>query len=212
MSITTGSHVDAPVLVMRGDIDASTFERLSASPMLSWDIETTGLDWRSDRIATVQLHDKGLVVLAQQLDDEPQLLRRLLEADEIPKLFHHAMFDLRFMASAWGAAPGNVACTKIAAKLLGVPHAQQSLAPLVGRYLGVALDKSRQASEWMSASLSVEQLAYAAGDVCYLEDLMAALRNELESGGRWPLAEACFAHLPTRVALEVGEYDDVYVY
>ncbi len=180
--------------------------------MLSWDIETTGLDWRTDELATIQIHDRGSVAFVQHPDERPARLRALLESSETPKLLHHAMFDLCFMASKWGARPANVACTKIAAKLLRLPSSDQSLAPLVNRYLGVALDKSRQTSDWMAPSLSDEQIAYAAGDVWYLEDLMASLRDELEGHGRWTLAEACFAHLPTRVALEIGGFGDVYVY
>lgn len=198
--------------MLAGDLDAATYEQLADSPILSWDLETSGLDWRSERIATVQIHDRGTVVLVQHLGDEPKLLKQLLESTATPKVLHHAMFDLRFMASAWGAAPANVRCTKIAAKLLGVPKPEQSLAPLVRRYLGVALDKAQQVSDWGVAELSKEQIDYAVGDVCYLDELLEGLRADLEREGRWGLAEGCFAHLPTRVALDVRGFDDLFVY
>lgn len=163
-------------------------------------------------MGTVQIYDGESVVLVRRLDDQPRLLRRLLEDPEVPKLLHHAMFDLRFMASAWSAVPANVTCTKVAAKLLRIPPAAQSLAPLVERYLGIRLDKQHQVSDWTGSSLSEAQLKYAAGDVCYLMELMTCLRTDLEAEGRWPLAEACFAHLPARVALELEGFDDVFVY
>jgi ribonuclease D len=212
VSTTTATHLETSVAVLSGDLDPPTFDRLASSPTLGWDIETTGLDWRTERVATVQIHDRGSVVLVHRLDDQPRLLRRLLEAVGVPKLLHHAMFDLRFMAAAWSAAPANVACTKVAAKLLRIPPAAQSLAPLVDRYLGIRLDKQQQVSDWISDSLSEAQVKYAAGDVYYLDALMDCLRRELEAVGRWELAEACFAHLPTRVALELEGFDDVFVY
>lgn len=208
--MATEAKLRSSLQIVVGDLDVRTYERLSTSPVLSWDIETTGLDWRIEQIATVQIHDRGSVTLVQHLNEHPERLCLLLEASDTPKLLHHAMFDLRFMAAKWGAYATNVACTKVAAKLLR--SGEQSLAPLVRRYLGVVIDKTRQTSDWMSASLSEDQLEYAAGDVWYLEELMARLRDELESRGQWELAEACFAHLPTRVALDINEFDDVYGY
>jgi ribonuclease D len=105
-----------------------------------------------------------------------------------------------------------IACTKIAAKLLRLPQREQSLAPLVARYLGVTLDKAQQLSRWDARTLSEAQLRYVAGDVAYLEPLMERLRRELELQGKWGLATSCFDHIPTRVALELQGYDDLYVY
>lgn len=212
MSTTAATHLEAPVAVLTGDLDLPMFKHLRSSPILAWDIETTGLDWQTERLGTVQIHDRGNVVLVRHLDPRPRLLQRLLEDQEIPKLFHHAMFDLRFLATAWRAHPRNVACTKLAAKLLRIPHADQSLAPLLNRYLGIQLDKAQQVSNWIDDSLSDAQLQYAAGDVCYLEPLMACLRKDLDTEGLTDLADACFAHLPTRVALEVQGFEDVFVY
>ncbi len=209
---TTTTHPETAVAVLTGDLDHATFDRLANRPTLAWDIETTGLDWRTEQLGTVQIYDGEDVVLVSRVEDDPRLLRRLFEDPGVPKLLHHAMFDLRFMASAWRAVPANVMCTKVAAKLLRIPPAEQSLAPLVERYLGVRLDKQQQLSDWTGSSLSEAQLRYAAGDVCYLVELMARLRADLELEGRWALAEACFAHLPTRLALELGGFDDVFVY
>jgi ribonuclease D len=212
VSTATAPHSAIGVVVLSGDLDERTFERLARSSVLAWDVETTGLDWRTDRLGTVQIRDRAGVALVQHLDQQPRLLRQLLEAPDVLKLLHHAMFDLRFMTAAWHATPVNVACTKVAAKLLRVPHAAQSLAPLVERYLQVRLDKAQQTSHWLGSNLSEAQLQYAAGDVWYLEDLMTCLRRDLEAEGLWELAQACFAHLPTRVALEIKGFEDVFVY
>jgi ribonuclease D len=122
------------------------------------------------------------------------------------------MFDLRFMSAAWDASPANVACTKIAAKLMLLPHREQSLAPLARRYLGVHLDKGEQVSDWTASELTDSQLKYAAADVRHLQGLLESLRKDLAKEDRWELAQACFAHLPVRVALELQGLDDVFVY
>lgn len=212
MTTGTATHSATDVVLLDGDLDESTFQRLVSSSTLAWDIETTGLDWRTDQLATVQIRDRGKVVLIRALDAQPQFLRRLIEDPRTRKLFHHAMFDLRFMAAAWNVCPANVACTKVAAKLLRIPHREQSLAPLLDRYLGVRLDKGQQTSNWLDSSLSEAQLLYAARDVWYLQELLECLRQELEAAERWTLVEACFSHLPARVALELEGFDDVFVY
>jgi ribonuclease D len=212
MEAAAAPHLEHDVVTLEGDLDEQTFRRLRAAPLLAWDIETTGLDWKLDEIRTVQMYDGGTVVLVTAPEKDPELLIRLVEDADVPKVMHHAMFDLRFMANAWKASAQNVACTKIAAKLLKIEHSRQSLRPLVQAYLGVLLDKSEQLSDWSAAHLSTKQLAYVAGDVWYLSALMSALREELQERGRWDLAEECFAHLPVRVQLEVQGFDDVFVY
>lgn len=76
----------------------------------------------------------------------------------------------------------------------------------------MVIDKTQQLSDWGAKQLSSAQLAYAAGDVWYLDALMTRLRNKLEKVDRWQLAERCFAHLPARVDLEIQGFDDVFVY
>ena len=211
MGVAAATHLESDTVMLVGDLDRTTYARLSKSP-LAWDIETTGLDWREDELRTVQIYDGVQAVVVTRISERPEHLIDLLQSPAVPKVFHHAMFDLRFMAAAWDALPQNVSCTKIAAKLLGIEHAQQSLAPLVSAYLGIALDKSQQVSNWSATELSPDQLSYAVADVWYLGDLLSRLRWDLEKLDRWVLAGQCFAHIPTRVALELQGFDDIYVY
>mgnify|MGYP006194651211 CR=1 FL=1 len=37
---------------------------------------------------------------------------------QVQKVFHHAPFDLRFMVAQWNVTPRNIACTKVASKML----------------------------------------------------------------------------------------------
>ena len=117
------------------------------------------------------------------------------------------MFDLRFLAYHLGRDAGKLACTKIASKLCNPdqPNGEHSLSKLVRRYLGVPLDKRLQTSNW-DGPLDEAQLSYAAKDVLYLPRLYDRLDEELRQIGLIALRDQCYAHIPTRVELEVGGF------
>jgi ribonuclease D len=82
------------------------------------DIETSGLDWRSQRIGLCQVYVPGFqpVLIKTKKGIAPPHLLKLLADNSVQKIFHHAMFDLRFLAYHWLAVTDNVVCTKIASK------------------------------------------------------------------------------------------------
>lgn len=182
---------------------------------VAWDIETSGLDWKSQRIGICQLlvKEHGLSIVKIKKNKKPPNLAAILEDRSIQKVFHHAMFDLRFLCYHWGVTAENIACTKIASKLLD-PHKVKghSLAELVQQYLGVSLDKSSRKSDWLTWGLSPDQLRYAGNDVKYLPDLLGALLTELEKKNRRSLALRCFDHIPVQVQLEIQGFRDIYGY
>jgi len=123
------------------------------------------------------------------------------------------MFDVRFMSYNWNVLAKNIACTKIASKLLDpAKQKNHSLKSLLNRYLGVPIEKTQRFSNWNSESLTEAQIIYAAKDVAYLFELMEHLEKELKAKNLLQLAKACFAHIPTRVQLEIGGFGDVYKY
>jgi ribonuclease D len=148
-------------------------------------------------------------------DHRPARLIALLEDPEVEKVFHHAPFDLRFMMHVWGVQPASIRCTKVASKLLepSAPNEAHSLQHLALRYLGVSLPKGNvRTSDWSARRLTAEQLKYAAGDVLHLLALLEALERALQAADRAALYDACCAFLPARVALELGDYPDVFAY
>src|SRR4051794_39086238 len=89
-------RTDQPI-VLRGDLTEDLLVELSQAPRVAWDIETTGLDWRTERIGTCQLFAPEVgVVIVQANDEVPDRLRQLLADPAILKVLHHAPFDLRF--------------------------------------------------------------------------------------------------------------------
>jgi len=201
---------------MSRDISDSLVEAALSSLAVAIDIETTGLDFNTDKIASVQVGVASGPIEIVRFDhdiDRPENIISLLESRRVLKVFHHAMFDLRFMRTAWGAVPEHVACTKVASKIVDpTGEVGHRLVDLARYYLGVEIDKSEQTSDWLSSTLTTEQIAYAANDVRHLVPLLYALLSDLRHQGLERLALRCFDHLPTRVELEVHEFGDVFTY
>lgn len=208
----TTDHPDVFGLV--GDLPDDMVARLRGEPVVAWDIETSGLDWTVNRIATCQVFAPSVGAFVVQLTSAtaPPNLALLLADERVPKVFHHAMFDLRFMYYQWGVEARSVLCTKIAAKILTPGAEASTLQALTQEWLGVHLDKSQRLSNWMRATLTSEQLGYAAADVAYLPALISILRARLTTAERWHLATSCFDFLPSRVKLDVIGSGDVFAY
>ena len=203
--------------VARADLPAEFLAAFRKSALVAWDIETSGLEWRVSRIGTCQLFAEGTgaAVVSIEADSKPQRLAALLEDKTVPKVFHHAPFDLRFMMHEWGARPAAVRCTKVASKLIDpdASNEEHSLQRMVARYLGVELRKGPvRTSDWTADRLTPEQIEYAAADVIHLPPLLRALNARLAQLGLDRLYDRCCDFLPVRAALELGGYPDVFAY
>lgn len=207
----TGTNVS----LLTGDLQPEFLLAAFDARRVAVDIETSGLDWKSDRIGTVQVHvpDHGTAIVTK-LDDRPQRLVELMTSGRVQKVFHHAPFDLRFMAYHWKIRPVNIADTKLASQILEpqIDHKDHSLAPLVRRHFGVSLDKSLRFSDWLSQDLSQEQLHYAAQDVRYLLPLLDILIKNAVIAGVADLVEASYSYLPVRIATDLRGCGDVFAY
>jgi ribonuclease D len=178
------------------------------------DTETMGLLPQRDRLCLVQLcnaQDCVTVVRIERGQKEAPNLKRLLEAPTVQKIFHFARFDLATLRYHLDIAVNPLFCTKLASKLARTYSPKHGLKDLVHEVTGVELDKSAQSSDWgNAASLSDEQLRYAANDVRYLisarDQLMAMLQRE----DRWELAQECFQCLPTIVRLDLLQYQNIF--
>jgi len=202
------------IVLYDDDIPDEYVDYVRKTKIVAWDIETSGLDWRNDRIGICQLHTPKKPVVIIKIDDTPpKKLRLLLADDSVKKVFHHAMFDLRFMSYYWKVLPKNIACTKIGSRLLDVKNKNKhSLQLLLRQRLGVVIDKNERLSNWLSNELTEKQLSYAAKDVIYLLPLLDVIERELKSKELLEFAHLCFAHIPIRVRLDILGYGDIYGY
>lgn len=201
------------ISVHSGDLPSYVLKSARNTSVVAWDIETSGLDWKKDKIGTCQIFVPHSQVHLVQITDAPHpRLESLLNDPNICKIFHHAPFDLRFMMYQWSADAKNIVCTKISSKILEPSQKSHSLKQIIQQYLHTSLDKTLQMSNWLAQDLTDEQIEYAVRDVLYLPQLFSLLKKELVKSGRWNLAQASFDYLPIRTKLDVLGAADVFEY
>ncbi len=204
----------APTIKLyRYDLPASV--RFSGSVAI--DTETMGLKPGRDRLCLIQLSQGDgsahLVQFPEPRYDAPNL-KAMLADPGLLKLFHFARFDLAVLKHYLGVEPRPVYCTKIASRLVRTFTDKHGLKDLVKELLDIDLSKQQQSSDWGAPELSQEQMRYAAADVLHLHALKARLDAMLDREGRAALAEACFAFLPHRAALDLGGWaeEDIFAH
>jgi ribonuclease D len=188
---------------------------LDLGPQVAIDSETMGLRLGRDPLCVVQLSagdgNAHVVQLRRPAYDAPNL-KRLLTDPSVLKLFHFGRFDIAMFALHLGVTTAPVYCTKIASKLARTYTDRHGLKDVTRELLGVDLSKAQQSSDWGAATLSGDQVAYAASDVLYLHQLKARLDEMLAREGRADYARACFEFLPWRARLDLAGWEDVDVF
>jgi len=186
----------------RGDLP----EGIDFGAAVAVDTEAMGLNPHRDRLCVVQLSagDGGahLVQLAPGRYEAPRL-KALMADPTVTKIFHFARFDLAMIYHYLGVMAGPVYCTKIASRLARTFTDRHGLRDLCKDVLAVELSKQQQSSDWGAATLTDQQLQYAATDVLHLHALRARLDAMLAREGRTELARAAFDFLPARVLLDL---------
>lgn len=182
--------------------------------VIAVDTETMGLLPHRDRLCLVQLcNNEGKVTairIVKGQTDAPNL-KKLLEADNVLKVFHFARFDIATLRYNLGIHVAPVFCTKIASKLARTYTQRHGLKDVVQELEQVELDKSAQSSDWgNAANLSEAQLSYAANDVRYLIGVQQKLVEMLKREERLELAQECFRCLPTIVSLDLLQFKDLF--
>src|SRR6201995_360192 len=180
---------------------------LNLGPLVAIDTETLGLNPHRDRLCLAQLSAGDGTCHAVQFaagDYAAPNLKKLLADPGVTKLFHFARFDVALFGQYLGVDTKPIYCTKIASKLVRTYTDKHGLKDLVRELLNVDLSKEQQSSDWGAKDLSERQLAYAGNDVAYLHKLKESLDRMLAREHRTELAQACFAFLPARAALDLS--------
>ena len=195
-----------------GDLPDGAFAGATA---IAIDSETMGLRLGRDPLCVVQFSsgdgDAHLVQLDRETYDAPNL-KRLLTDPKVLKLFHFGRFDIAMFLLHLGVMTAPVYCTKIASKLARTYTDRHGLKDVTRELMAVELSKAQQSSDWGAATLSADQIAYAASDVLHLHGLREKLNAMLVREGRMDLAQACFDFLPHRAALDLAGWEDVDIF
>lgn len=96
--------------------------------------------------------------------------------------FHHAYFDMSFLAYHFDIKVVNPRCTYILSRVLkaeGLLPVKASLKPMLTHFLGYEPTPRQALSDWTADVLSPVQQAYAHDDVAYLYSLYDAMKGEL---------------------------------
>ena len=202
------------VRVCDEDLDEASLDRYLAGSAIAIDTETMGLVLGRDRLCLVQLcDDRGFVTairIAKRQTEAPNL-QKLLTSPEVIKVFHYARFDVAQFKVTFDIDTTPIFCTKIASKLARTYTSSHGLKSLVAELMTVELDKRAQSSDWGNAeNLSEEQYDYAANDVRYLLDIKDKLTTMLKREERDRLARKCFQAVPTFVALDILQYQNIF--
>lgn len=196
------------------DLNETILAAYLQADAIAVDTETMGLIPQRDRLCLVQLCNPDgnvtVIRIAKGQTAAPNL-KKLLEAENIVKVFHFARFDLATLRRYLDIFVQPVFCTKIASKLARTYTNRHGLKDLIKELSQIELDKSAQSSDWgNAANLSNEQLSYAANDVRYLLDARQKLITMLQREERWQLAEESFKCLPTIVSLDLNQFSDLF--
>ncbi|NJM65178.1 MAG: ribonuclease D [Acaryochloris sp. RU_4_1] len=196
------------------DLEDAVLQDYLKADRIAVDTETMGLKPHRDRLCLVQLcNPEGQVTVVRIVRGQTTApnLQRLMEDENILKVFHFARFDIGTLLHHLDIETMPLFCTKIASKLVRTYSPRHGLRELVKELVGIDLDKSAQSSDWGNTeNLTEEQLQYASNDVRYLLPAQATLMQMLEREERVELAIACFQCLPIFVTLDLMHFDNIF--
>ncbi len=206
-----------PQIVPR-DLTEEQLQAYLASPYLSVDTETLGLQQLRDRLCLVQLCDgsgrativqtpRDQVIASTPPESRAPRLKRLLEEPRVLKLLHFARFDVAVLRHYLGIRLWPLYCTRTASKLVRTYTDRHGLKDVALELLDVEMDKVTRHSDWASVSLTPEQVRYAISDVTMLIPIMQRLDAMLVREGRKELALECFRVIPIMAELDLRGYD-----
>ena len=206
-----------PEIVQR-DLTEDQFQAYLASPQLSIDTETLGLQQLRDRLCLVQLCNhagrativqlpRDQVIAGTPPDSRAPRLKRVLEDPRVLKVLHFARFDVAVLRHYLGIRLWPLYCTRTASKLVRTYTDRHGLKDVALELLDVEMDKVTRHSDWASAQLSPEQVRYAISDVTMLIPIMERLDAMVVREGRKELAQECFRVIPVMAELDLRGYD-----
>jgi DNA polymerase I-like protein with 3'-5' exonuclease and polymerase domains len=159
------------------------------------DTETTGLNWRTDRVRLLSLApDRDRTVfLIDCFAITPDPLLEVLKKKDL--VLHNAAFDLSFLGKM-GLPPVAAHDLLLISRLLTAgTKDDNALKDIAARELGITLDKSHQKDDW-TGDLTADQLAYAARDPRVTLDLYPKLAEKIREAGLEMVADIEHRALP----------------
>mgnify|MGYP001306193421 CR=1 FL=1 len=183
---------------------------LKLGNIIAIDGEFMGLNVRRDPLCLIQLSsgnsDAHIVQFDRKNYEAPNLVK-LLNSNDITKIFHYGRADLAHIKYYLKTETNNILDTKIASKLARSYSDNHSLKALIKEFINIDISKQFQNSDF-GGELTPAQLKYCANDVIYLHRIHDELYKILERENRVKLYEDCLKFVKTRVQLDLSEFKD----
>ncbi|WP_440928212.1 ribonuclease D [Candidatus Pelagibacter sp.] len=183
---------------------------LKLGNIIAIDGEFMGLNVRRDPLCLIQLSsgnsDAHIVQFDRKNYEAPNLVK-LLNSNDITKIFHYGRADLAHIKYYLKIETNNILDTKIASKLARSYSDNHSLKTLIKEFINIDISKQFQNSDF-GGELTPAQLKYCANDVIYLHKIHEELKKILERESRIELYNNCLKFLKTRVELDLALFKD----
>ena len=155
--------------------------------LIDLDIETTGLDYFSDKIVLVQVAVGSTIFIFDTRELPSTVLFNIVNtlACKTCRL-HNAKFDMKFLYNATKVMLPNVYCTMVAETIIhaGIKGVPLGLKDLVEKYLGIEMEKESR-NEFIdlpdTSPITEQMLIYSAMDVKVLGEIYNTQRKEIEA-------------------------------
>ena len=183
---------------------------LKLGNIIAVDGEFMGLNVRRDPLCLIQISsgnsDAHIVQFDRKKYDAPNLVK-LLNNENITKIFHFGRADLAHIKYYLKADTKNILDTKIASKLARSYSDNHSLKTLIKEFVNIDISKQFQNSDF-GGELTQAQLKYCANDVIYLHKIHEELNKILKRENRIKLYQDCLKFLKIRVDLDLALFKD----
>ncbi len=185
-------------------------ENLELGNVIAVDGEFMGLNVKRDPLCLIQIssgnYDAHIIQLDRSNYNAPNLVR-ILENNNIKKIFHFGRADLAHIKYYLKANTNNILDTKIASKLARSYSDSHSLKTLIKEFKNIDISKQFQNSDF-GGELNNAQLKYCANDVIYLHEIHSKLEEILIREKRINLYNECLKFLKTRVDLDLAQFKE----
>ena len=183
---------------------------LNLGNIIAVDGEFMGLNVRRDPLCLIQVSsgnsDAHIVQFDRENYEAPNLVK-LLNNENITKIFHYGRADIAHIKYYLKTETNNILDTKIASKLARSYSDNHSLKTLIKEFINIDINKQFQSSDF-GGDLKPAQLKYCANDVIYLHQIHNELKKILERENRIELYNNCLKFLKTRVELDLALFRD----
>ena len=183
-------------------------DQLELGDKIAVDCEFTGLNVERVNLCLVQIstgnNDAHIVQLNRQTYNAPNL-KKILNDNNINKIFHYARADLQFIKKYLSTDVKDINCTKIMSKLARSYSDKHGLKDLIKEFVGVDISKNLQSSDF-GGELSDKQLQYCAKDVIYLHKIYFELKKILIREKREYLYDNAIKFIHCRVDLDLASF------